>query len=96
MVASPLYRGSVLNRNGVALVDPAKLNWELARVVRALGVRIHENTPVTGLEWTRRPGLEVRTAHARVSARQVASGPARSPTSCAASGRSSSRSTTTR
>jgi glycine/D-amino acid oxidase-like deaminating enzyme len=73
MVDSPLYRGSVLNRDGVALVDPAKLNWELARVVRSLGVRVHENSPVVGLEATA-SGVEVRTPHATVTARQVALG----------------------
>ena len=35
MVDSPLYRGSVLNRDGVALVDPAKAELELSRVVRS-------------------------------------------------------------
>ena len=73
MVDSPLYRGSVLNRDGVALVDPAKLNWELARVVRSLGVRVHEHSRVTGLESTA-SGVEVSTAHGRVTAQQVAIG----------------------
>jgi glycine/D-amino acid oxidase-like deaminating enzyme len=57
----------------VALVDPAKLNWELARVVRSLGVRVHEHSPVTALESTA-SGVEVRTSHATVRARQVALG----------------------
>ena len=78
MVDSPLYRGSVLNRDGVALVDPAKLNWELARVVGSLGVRVHEHSTVTGLESTG-SGVEVRTAHGRVRARQVAIGTSASP-----------------
>ena len=62
------------NRDGVALVDPAKLNWELARVVRSLGVRVHEHSPVTGLEAT---AVRGRGAHARTrrcTARQVAIG----------------------
>jgi glycine/D-amino acid oxidase-like deaminating enzyme len=73
MVNSPLYRAGVLDRDGVALVDPAKLNWELARVVRSLGVRIHEHSPVVGLEATA-TGVEVRTAHATVRAGRVAIG----------------------
>jgi glycine/D-amino acid oxidase-like deaminating enzyme len=73
MVNSPLYRGSVLDRDGVAVVDPAKLNWELARVVRALGVRVHENSPVLGLAASG-AGVEVRTAHASVRAAKVAIG----------------------
>ncbi len=73
MVDSPLYRGAVLDREGVALVDPAKLTWELARVVRELGGRIHEHSAVTGL--TKAPtGVEVRTEHGQVLARQVALG----------------------
>ncbi len=73
MVNSPLYRGGVLDPEGVAVVDPAKLNWELARVVRSLGVRVHENTPVLGLEATA-AGVELRTPHATVRAGKVAIG----------------------
>lgn len=73
MVNSPLYRAGVLDRDGVALVDPAKLNWELARVVRSLGVRVHEHSPVVSLGATAN-GVEVRTAHATVRAGRVAIG----------------------
>ena len=73
MVDSPLYRGAVLDRHGVAIVDPAKLAWELARVVRSLGVRIHEHTPVTGLS-AMRAGVELRTEHAAITAARVALG----------------------
>ena len=73
MVDSPLYRSAVLDRTGVALVDPAKLAWELARVVRARGVRVHEHTRVTGVD--RDPsGVLVRTEHGAVRAGQVAIG----------------------
>lgn len=71
MVDSPLYRGAVLDRRGVALVDPARLSWELARVVRSRGVRIHEHSPVTGLEL-QGGAVRVRTEHGAVLARRVA------------------------
>lgn len=73
MVNSPMYEGGVLDRRGVAIVDPAKLAWELARVVRGLGVRIHEHTPVTGLEATA-TGVDVRTEHGHITAGRVALG----------------------
>ncbi|MGB7980677.1 MAG: FAD-binding oxidoreductase [Candidatus Nanopelagicales bacterium] len=73
LVDSPLYRGAVRDRQGVALVDPAKLTWELARVVRELGGRIHEHSAVTGLS-RQHAGVAVRTAHGQVLARQVALG----------------------
>ncbi len=73
MVNSPLYEGGVLDREGVAIVDPAKLNWELARVVRSLGVRVHEFSPVEALESTG-SAITLRTPHAAVTAGQVAIG----------------------
>lgn len=73
IVDSPLFQAAVLDRTGVALVDPAKLAWELARVVATLGVRIHEHTTVTGLEASGR-GVRLATAHGAVSARHVAIG----------------------
>ena len=78
MVDSPLYRGAVLDRTGVALVDPAKLAWELARVVRGLGVRVHENSPVRGLAAAR-PGVRVETEHGSVRAGHVALGTSAHP-----------------
>jgi glycine/D-amino acid oxidase-like deaminating enzyme len=33
-------------------MDPARLAWGLARTAHALGVRIHENTPITALHRT--------------------------------------------
>ncbi len=78
MVDSPLYRGAVLDRDGVALVDPAKLTWELARVVGELGGRIHEHSVVTGLAKAD-AGVLVRTEHGQVRARQVALGTSAHP-----------------
>jgi glycine/D-amino acid oxidase-like deaminating enzyme len=73
MVDSPMYLASVLDRDGVALVDPARLTWELARVVRERGVRIHEHSAVTGLEGGDASVL-VRTEHGSVRTPKVALG----------------------
>ncbi|SNY65987.1 NAD(P)/FAD-dependent oxidoreductase [Paractinoplanes atraurantiacus] len=48
-VRSPLYRAGVFHKSGNALVHPAKLAWGLKAACEALGVRIHEHTPVTRL-----------------------------------------------
>jgi glycine/D-amino acid oxidase-like deaminating enzyme len=49
---SPLYLAGTLDARGVALVDPARLAWGLADACRDLGVRIHEQSPVTGITAT--------------------------------------------
>lgn len=46
---SPTYLGGILDRDGVALTDPARLAWGLLAACRAAGVRVHEHTPVTAL-----------------------------------------------
>jgi len=46
-VASPTYLGAVRQRTGVGLVDPGALALGLRRAALALGVGIHERTPVT-------------------------------------------------
>lgn len=48
-VASPTYLGGLLDPEGV-LVEPARLAWGLRRVCLELGVRIHEDSPVTGVQ----------------------------------------------
>lgn len=45
-VHSPLYRAGIFEPEGGAMVNPARLAWELARVCTELGVEIHERTPV--------------------------------------------------
>lgn len=50
MVDSPTYLAGLHDPRGVALVDPARLAWGLAGACRALGVRIHEHSPVTALD----------------------------------------------
>ena len=48
-VNSPTYLGGAHEREGIALVNPAKLAWGLARAAETLGVRIHERSRVTSL-----------------------------------------------
>ncbi|MGN7860481.1 NAD(P)/FAD-dependent oxidoreductase [Microbacterium sp. 22303] len=48
-VASPTYLAGSWNREGCAMVHPAKLAFELARVATELGVQIFERTRVTEL-----------------------------------------------
>ncbi|MBP0456186.1 FAD-dependent oxidoreductase [Streptomyces bomunensis] len=72
-VDSPTFLGGLLDRRGVALVNPAALAWGLKRACLDLGVRIHENTPGTALARSG-PGMAVRTPYGRVLARQVALG----------------------
>lgn len=55
-VDSPTYLGGVLDRDGVAMLDPAGLARGLRDTCLRLGVRLHENTPV---ESMRRQGAAV-------------------------------------
>lgn len=72
-VNSPTFVGGLLDRDGVAMLHPARLVWGLKRACLDLGVRIYENT--RGLELARSgPGMAVRTPYGRVLARQVALG----------------------
>jgi glycine/D-amino acid oxidase-like deaminating enzyme len=69
-VDSPTYLGALADPHGTALVEPARLAWGLREACLALGVRIHERTPVTGLE---RDGsaIAVLTEWGRVRADRV-------------------------
>ncbi|XAS75172.1 FAD-dependent oxidoreductase [Dermatophilaceae bacterium Sec6.4] len=48
-VHSPTYLAGYLEHGDVALLDPAKLAWGLARAAEDLGVRIVEHTKINGL-----------------------------------------------
>lgn len=48
-VHSPTYLAGYLEHGDVALLDPAKLAWGLARAAEDLGVRIVEHTKISGL-----------------------------------------------
>lgn len=73
-VASPTYLGALLDRTGTAMVEPARLAWGLRSACLAVGVRIHEGTPATGLSRNG-AAVDVRTGGgAVVSGRQVVLG----------------------
>jgi len=70
LVDSPTYLGGLLDRHGVAMVNPARLAWGLAEAVEGSGGRIHESTRVQRL---RSAGgrVALTTATGTVRARQV-------------------------
>lgn len=70
MVHSPTYLAGSLDTRHTALVHPAKLAVELARVATELGVEIFEFTPVRAIE----DGPTLVTDRGRVTARKVALG----------------------
>jgi glycine/D-amino acid oxidase-like deaminating enzyme len=74
LVCSPTYHGGLLDADGVALVDPARLVWGLAAAVERLGGRIHESTRVRGLSDRESGGVLVRTDRGDVQAGQVVLG----------------------
>ncbi len=98
-VHSPLWQAGLYRPPGRdVLLDPAKLCRGIARVAHERGVRIHEGTPVSGLE-RRAGGVAARDRRParRVERRDTSSSPPR-PTRAgwAGLGRRSCRSTTTR
>lgn len=70
-VDSPTYIGGVWNRDGCAMVDPARLVWGLRAACLSLGVRFYEQSPVSRLS-TSGAGLRLHTWRGRVDAGQVA------------------------
>ncbi|MEE4423466.1 NAD(P)/FAD-dependent oxidoreductase [Streptomyces bugieae] len=72
-VDSPTFRAGLWDRDGVAMVNPAKLAWGLKQACLGLGVRIYERTRATALA-SEGMGMAVRTPYGRVFARHVALG----------------------
>ncbi|MEV1053173.1 FAD-dependent oxidoreductase [Streptomyces sp. NPDC049887] len=72
-VDSPTFLGGLWDREGVAMLHPAKLAWGLKRACLGLGVRIYENTRALDLS-SAGAGMAVRTSYGRVFARRVALG----------------------
>ncbi len=72
-IHSPTYRSGLLDAQGCALVQPAKLTWALKKACLELGVRIFERTPVRAM---RRSGSDMvlSTDLGRARAPQVALG----------------------
>lgn len=71
LVNSPTYLAGAWERDETALVHPAKLALELARVAVQLGVEVHEHSVVRDLESSP-DGVVVRTAAGSVRSRDVA------------------------
>ena len=72
-VASPTYVGGLFHTGRAALVDPAKLAWELKRVAEQLGVRIYEHTKATAISRDR-DGVMVTTPLGTVRSARVVLG----------------------
>ncbi|MEU6991382.1 FAD-dependent oxidoreductase [Streptomyces sp. NPDC046465] len=70
-VDSPTFLGGLWDRDGVAMLDPAKLAWGLKRACLAKGVRFYEHTPALELAASG-AGMAIRTPYGRVFAGQVA------------------------
>jgi glycine/D-amino acid oxidase-like deaminating enzyme len=71
-VDSPTYRAGLWDREGCAMVHPAKLAWGLRDACLSLGVRIYERTRVSGLEKTA-AGMTLLTVDGhRIEAERVA------------------------
>ncbi len=70
-VDSPTYVAGLLDREGTALLEPARLAWGLRAACLAAGARIFEGTPAVGLERDG-AGVRVRTARGAVVARHAA------------------------
>ena len=71
-VDSPLFLAGEWSRDDCALVHPARLARELARVAADLGVELHEHTTVTGLDAPARGPVTVRTTRGSVVSDRVA------------------------
>lgn len=59
LVKSPTYKGALWDSREVAMLNPAKLCWELLRVIRELGVEVFEGTKVTDVS-DRKSYVQVR------------------------------------
>ncbi|MFS0853877.1 NAD(P)/FAD-dependent oxidoreductase [Microbacterium sp. 179-I 3D4 NHS] len=71
-VHSPTFLAGAWERDTTALVHPAKLGLELARVATDLGVEIFERTVVTGIDGDGSGPIAAVTRHGRVTAEAVA------------------------
>jgi glycine/D-amino acid oxidase-like deaminating enzyme len=71
-IDSPVFLAGLWSRDDCALVHPARLAKELARVASDLGVEVHEGTRVTGLDAPLRGPVTVRTPGGSVLSDRVA------------------------
>lgn len=70
-IDSPLFLAGALTPQECALVHPARLALELARVAAELGVEVREHAAVTGLRRTSSEQVEVHTDRATVTSDHV-------------------------
>jgi glycine/D-amino acid oxidase-like deaminating enzyme len=69
-IDSPTYLAGVWQKTGVGVLDPGRLAWGLAVAAESLGARIHEATPVLGIEADG-AGVSLRTLGGRIRARRA-------------------------
>jgi glycine/D-amino acid oxidase-like deaminating enzyme len=69
-VNSPTYLAGLFAAESCAIVDPARLAFELARACTEKGVRIHEHTDARAIK-TEAGGVAVTTAAATITAKRV-------------------------
>ncbi|MFH8365290.1 NAD(P)/FAD-dependent oxidoreductase [Streptomyces sp. NPDC018031] len=72
-VDSPTFLAGLWDRDGVAMLHPARLAWGLKDACLRLGVRIYEHTPA-GRPTATGGGSTVTTPYGRIRARHVALG----------------------
>jgi glycine/D-amino acid oxidase-like deaminating enzyme len=70
-INSPLFLGGTRQPDDCALLQPARLARELARLASESGVEIFEHSPVAHLETTRRGPVRIHTSRTTVTAQQV-------------------------
>ncbi len=70
-VDSPTYVGGVWDRDGCAMLDPARLVWGLREACLSLGVRFYEQSPVEKITAAG-AGLRLHTWRGRLDAAKVA------------------------
>jgi glycine/D-amino acid oxidase-like deaminating enzyme len=70
-VKSPRYLGGIFDRDGTAILDPARLVWGLERACITLGVKIFENSKVEFLDY-QKGHVMVHSSYGSVKAQKVA------------------------
>jgi glycine/D-amino acid oxidase-like deaminating enzyme len=80
-VHSPTYQAGLWDRDGCALVNPARLAWGLRRACETIGVRLYEQTPVDRIEGRDGPTapLVLTTGHGQIRTAAAALGTNASP-----------------
>ncbi|GAA2457172.1 FAD-dependent oxidoreductase [Actinomadura vinacea] len=73
-VGSPTYVGGLWDREGTAMLHPAKLAWGLAEACRSLGVRIFESTRVLDVAPPSPSLFRLSTSHGSLTAHRVVLG----------------------